>query len=645
MAKIKQKSRIAKLRNKTAYLKKKRDEPEGASSVDQVFPLIEKLQSTTDLRERSMAVNTVSILCNDTALRKSFLKEKLVKLLLEESLKGADNQLLSQVFILLKILIEEEGYDIGVYVWRLNIWKVILKAYEAAHTEIKSNVQSQDNLSTEAAQLMEISLDLVLSLLDADNGDNSFSEKVFAHIVEDNLTQHVTDLLNLDHAPANVYRAGLGYLFNLCNYSAEFVKTLKKDNGFQLAILEHKATDELSKMYLEGLKFHFFEIEKNQNIDQFLANAFENILHIITPIDVQRQLTALGSLGSGTYLSEARMQLLSIDVGLDLLATLVEYNGTQAELDEYDRIEVNSELLEFYEDNLAKTVLQLWKFSIFQHRVSRVLNNLFWLMFTNKTPLDEVWYQSQANFLKEELMPKLFHVVEYGNFDDFELFVEDKLDYLSLTWVLLKSLKTVGYFSLDDLISLFTLAKLASLYEFSMKLIINNYKQDSEFLLSPYTIQQFFTSLVGINTELALNISSSDSYIEVIDMINQFHIQLLGTCLTVLNPKLRFESKVITEQSNYSAKKVKDNFGTSLETICIETINSFFDIFGDASFGYDQPVFVLKDVGSQLQDFLKSYRTVYKSIDKNKFSSLKIQSEETLTNLERFIQYKKSESG
>lgn len=123
-------------------------------------------------------------------------------------------------------------------------------------------------------------------------------------------------------------------------------------------------------------------------------------------------------------------------------------------------------------------------------------------------------------------------------------------------------------------------------------------------------------------------------------MINQFHIQLLGTCLTVLNPKLRFESKVITEQSNYSAKKVKDNFGTSLETICIETINSFFDIFGDASFGYDQPVFVLKDVGSQLQDFLKSYRTVYKSIDKNKFSSLKIRSEETLTNLERFIQYK-----
>lgn len=120
---------------------------------------------------------------------------------------------------------------------------------------------------------------------------------------------------------------------------------------------------------------------------------------------------------------------------------------------------------------------------------------------------------------------------------------------------------------------------------------------------------------------------------------------MLGTSLMILNPKVRFESKVITEQSNYSAKKVKDNFGTSLETICIETINSFFDIFSDASFSYDQPIFVLKNVGLQLQDFLKSYRTVYKSIDKNKFNGLKIKSEETLTNLERFIQYKKSESG
>ncbi|KAI0462048.1 hypothetical protein LJB42_004653 [Komagataella kurtzmanii] len=645
MAKIKQRSRIAKLRNKAAYQKKKGDEAEGASSVDQVFSLIERLQSSTDLHERFMAVSTISILCNDTALRKSFLKEKLVKLLLEESLKGADNQLFSQVFILLKILIEEEGYDIGAYVWRLNIWNIILKAFEAAHSEIKSNDQSQINQSTEAAQLMEIALDLVLSLLDADNADSSFSEKVYSQIVEDNLTQHVTNLLNMDHAPANVYRAGLGYLFNLCNYSVEFVKGLKKDEEVQFAILEHKATDELSKLYLEGLEFHFFEIEKKQNIDQFLANAYKNILEIITPIDVSGQLTALGSSGSSIYSSEARIQLLSIDVGLDLLATLVEYNGTQAELDEYDRIEVNPELLEFYEDSLGKTVLELWKFSNFQHRVSRVLNNLFWLMLTNKTPLNEVWYQSQANFLREELVPKLFHIVEYGNFDDFELFVEDKLDYLSLAWVLLKSLKSVGYFSLDDLISLFSLPKLASLYEFSMKLLINNYKQDSEFLLSPYTIQQFFTSLVGINTELALNISSSNSYIDVIDIISQFHIQLLGTSLMILNPKVRLESKVITEQSNYSAKKVKENFGTSLETICIETINSFFDIFGDASFSYDQPIFVLKNVGLQLQDFLKSYRTVYKSIDKNKFNSLKIKSEETLTNLERFIQYKTSRSG
>jgi hypothetical protein len=72
------------------------------------------------------------------------------------------------------------------------------------------------------------------------------------------------------------------------------------------------------------------------------------------------------------------------------------------------------------------------------------------------------------------------------------------------------------------------------------------------------------------------------------------------------------------------------------------SINSIFEMFDD-DYSYNRPIYHDGNMGDILTNALADYKKIYKNIDKNVNLRLKKQSEETLNNLQRFIEYKKTE--
>ncbi|GMG21945.1 unnamed protein product [Ambrosiozyma monospora] len=63
----------------------------------------------------------------------------------------------------------------------------------------------------------------------------------------------------------------------------------------------------------------------------------------------------------------------------------------------------------------------------------------------------------------------------------------------------------------------------------------------------------------------------------------------------------------------------------------------------DDDYPYNRPVFHEGGLLKVLEECYDEYRHIYKSIDKKVNLELKERSEDTLTNLDRFIKYKKTE--
>ena len=92
----------------------------------------------------------------------------------------------------------------------------------------------------------------------------------------------------------------------------------------------------------------------------------------------------------------------------------------------------------------------------------------------------------------------------------------------------------------------------------------------------------------------------------------------------------------------------------------VEALNALFDIYSDAEFSYDKPVFIDLGFNKYLEEAIPKIRTLVcaqtgwkmmkpltksqtKRIDRKKFTELRERADEALLNLTRFIAYKKKE--
>ena len=91
----------------------------------------------------------------------------------------------------------------------------------------------------------------------------------------------------------------------------------------------------------------------------------------------------------------------------------------------------------------------------------------------------------------------------------------------------------------------------------------------------------------------------------------------------------------VVEENHHKERKAVE--------IPFECLNLMYDIFGDAEYDYDLPVFVEGAYLDRLRQLEPAVKTCYKQIDKNRDKDLKIRAEEVYGNLGRFIVYKERE--
>lgn len=78
-------------------------------------------------------------------------------------------------------------------------------------------------------------------------------------------------------------------------------------------------------------------------------------------------------------------------------------------------------------------------------------------------------------------------------------------------------------------------------------------------------------------------------------------------------------------------------------SLLVKSLDAVYDVFGDAEYVYDGPVFANRQYLEKLQQLLPIIRKIAKHVDKKKNPELRAVVDEAISNLGRFIQYKKEE--
>ncbi|KAF9582639.1 hypothetical protein BGW38_010941 [Lunasporangiospora selenospora] len=75
----------------------------------------------------------------------------------------------------------------------------------------------------------------------------------------------------------------------------------------------------------------------------------------------------------------------------------------------------------------------------------------------------------------------------------------------------------------------------------------------------------------------------------------------------------------------------------------VEALNAIYDIYADAEFDYDLPVFVQGNFNQVLKSLIKPVRAMVRNIDRRKSRDLRHRGDEAILNLVAFVKYKESE--
>ncbi|EEQ38720.1 hypothetical protein CLUG_02845 [Clavispora lusitaniae ATCC 42720] len=609
----------------------KQDSKEETTRQNKIVPLIAKLSSSAT-NDQSLALSTIGVLAEDEQMRKLLLKERLVATLVEEILsKSSDDELIVEAYGVLRNLTIEEGYDVAMHLWRLKIWTFIQNGLEKIQKSYEFLNSDPKKLDKKRAHLLFDFTENVLSLIVA---IASCSEDLYDNIYADidPVVKLVIDVLNWNipklRTSTKLFNALLDFIYEFASDSAAFVSDLAAQESFSLASLEEAvqssahAQNNLGKVIVQGIKFHLYEVQSSLEEDKQTAclSILKSIFGTITQLDLEemnRQLSqkeklpepkpaddekpqnidiAFGS--DSAEKIQARFDLQAIDVTIDLFTTMCEYlaiNESHVE----ESVSLNNELVAFLLDVAFPSCLHLLKYNhehaqVFQLTVKVLvaLNNLCWLFLSNETiPVE--WYTK---------IPLLWDAVDSVSVSEN---MEVQKLVLSILWALSKS---VG----PEVRNKVTQAHITGLLEKCTQLT-----QGSSIADEPVAVYEFLLSAIGFLGSVAQVIGNTDMTRE----IGEFLLSQIA--------------HYVVEENHHKERKAVE--------IPFECLNLMYDIFGDAEYDYDLPVFVEGAYLDRLRQLEPAVKTCYKQIDKNRDKDLKIRAEEVYGNLGRFIVYKERE--
>ncbi|ODV83893.1 hypothetical protein CANARDRAFT_185902, partial [[Candida] arabinofermentans NRRL YB-2248] len=582
--------------------------------LQKIKPLIEKLSSSA-VNDRTIAINSITILCdNDSEIRKLFLKNDLIKILINKLLVDSSDEVVVDSFGLLRNLIIEEGYDLSVYLWRENIWSIFENALNKC---ISSLNHINDSTSSDLQKNLLIDLiDNLISCIGSLSSEVSielFQDKILINLQNSNFLQFVFELI-MKNISKKLTITSFEFLYDLSTISTNFIDLLSNDNTLKELLNTVQPNNNLSNAYLIGLQFQLLEYTNNLS-DDLTINILEKLINISkNKIDLSFTINQLNlplqteklSKEDELKLNLAKENFKIIDLLLDLFSTIIEIKGEQY----FNKSKSDDRINEFFINELMNKFLNPLIINDFKdNKILICLNNLS-IYFKSINQITETFVEFLNNTDKL-LIPRFIKTLQNSHHSipldsqDLEL-LNDQLIYVQTSIELNPNL----------------------INEFNMDIINKLISLNTSHLLNTNSnlISQYTTSLLNFITIIAKNCNS----IELTSTITKFIVDE-----NILNLMNKYESTTITE--------IHKSYNYLIESILIDSINCIFELFDD-DYSYNREIYHTGKLGEFLQtQVLSKFRKIYKNIDKFKQPELKERAEETLTNLDRFIKYKETE--
>lgn len=594
--------------------------PDGVSKQEtarhaKIAPLVAKLLASAP-NDRLVALSAITVLAEDPSMRQTLLRERVIAAVMEHTLVDANEELVVDSLGLLRNLTIDEGYEVAKHLWRSGIWTHITSGLEKINSSMSFLALSLGLAEKKTVLMLFDYIENLLSLVVLIASCSSdLYDSIYQNI--DPLMQLVVEVLawNLEKSRSpKLLHALLDFLYEFASDSAEFVQALAAHPNFNLQSLVSSPlvqSSTLATIYAQGISFHFLEVTSAGEATEEIQVLLKNVFDTVTKIDIAAVETALKSPAKATepvlnpksdtenslqenekpkdidtplggespQTTKARADLQAIDISIDLLASICEHFAVSSE-----QPEVSPELLAYLLDTALPACLHLLAANLqLTSKVLAALNNMCWLFLLS----------SSIPVLLYEKIPTLWLAVETVLDKDWEA----RRSCLSILWALSKCLGPEVRSRVTDESVASTLSTCQEIVE----------KDDTDAF-------DFLLSAVGFLGTIAQN----GGNVEATRQIGNF-IFLLAEHYT---------------KPTHSGKALE---------IPVECLNMIYDIFGDAEYDYDLPVFVEGNMLQRLREMEPAVKAYYKRIDKKKNPDLKLRAEEVWKNLGRFIDYKANE--
>lgn len=629
MGKLKKGRKNQKARNNPLAGKKghatKQEVKDESTRQSKILPLINKLTSTVP-NERAMAVGAITVLAEDARMRRMLLKERLLAILMENCLNDLNDEIVVESFGLLRNIAIEEGYEVAKFCWRQNIWAAIEAALAKIEKSFKFLSEDDEKKKSEKAKtqlLYDFTENVLLLVVALASGSGDLYDGVFAKI--DPILVLVVDLINWNvptmRTSFKLLNALLDFVYEFSSESLEFIQKLKIIGAFDIEKLAEAVSasshdnNRLGRVYVEGIRYQMYEAagaDKNATANAVLGRLFEITTRVdlntvasqLAPVDnanepikpptdgptedIDQQIS-----GDTPEKAQARSDVQALEVALDISTSVVEYVAVG---EPGEPVEISPELTEtvmsrafpsfrelLVHDERLGGVLQL------SSKALAALNNVVWLFLAaDNVPND---WDEQVETLWEVAVRLLAR-------DNLSL----QKECLSVLWAVAKTVPEM-------------LSRVDNTIVESLMARCQRLAEELPDATDATELVEFVLATVGF-----LGAVAPGTEVLVVGQIGEF---------------LLLSATFFAQEGRHA--------DTAAVEVVVETLNAVYDVFGDGSYAYDQPVFVQGGFLERLRSLQGPVREVYKSIDKNRHAELRMRAEEAWTNLGRFVQYKEEE--
>ncbi|TQS37877.1 hypothetical protein Golomagni_01637 [Golovinomyces magnicellulatus] len=612
---------------------------------EKIVPAIKDLQSP-DFAARSLAVGSILKLVTDVKSRKLFLREQIVKVLLDQTLKHSNLETKADGWCILKSIAQEEDTDFCVHLSRIGI----LETIDPTLKQLIETIESHDRADLIPPQAQgDLLWKLTTSVVDLLSLLSGSHDEVIEEISKFPLVLNfLFCLLITKSTPLRVQTGVQSCLVSLTEDNKAIVEQIMESDNWFKTLIVIKDSNQKKAIYACRILHNIFAslqwFDHNtpakdmsdamlipvltKQLADFTKDNTKGQIHSNCDNDLKLALETVASVA--TTLQEAiencnHNEKDFVDSTEDCAAEdtdiEVEKDDTPGENDN-EIIDADMEMVTGYETdredelrNEGSTLDHLVRMAtpeilrIFQSKANIsdsikghalvALNNISWVISniddspTYSTGLQKIWASLAQEIWDHVIRPSL-----KSDTDD----IEFATLITGLAWAVTRSVK--GAINLAQ-------------------------KEEQEII-----------RLYQVSRDAENSVNNKETLKEEEDVFQGLGVK----CIGVLGNLAREPAEINLNRS----------IGKFLVTIpllapevpladVVESLNQIFEIYSDNRFSFDEPVFWGEKLHESLEEALPKVKKMAKSIDKRKYTELRTRADESIFNLGRFLAYKKKE--